>query len=51
MNNNDEDAYKTTFSPEVIIKQIGDASDGKLEFEIMESKTINEPLNRNKKKG
>ena len=49
-NDDDEDAQKAPFSPEVIIKQIGDASDGKLEFEIMESKSVNEPLNRNKKR-
>ena len=29
-------------SPEVIIKKIRDASDGKLEFERRDSKTINE---------
>ena len=49
-NDDDEDAQKASFSPEIIIKQIGDASDGKLEFKIMESKTVNEPLNWNKKR-
>ena len=37
-------------SPEVVIKPIEDASDGNLEFEIMESKSVNEPLNGNKKR-
>ena len=50
-NDDDKDAQKAPFSPEVIIKQIEDASNRKLEFEIMESKYVNEPLNRKKMKG
>ena len=48
-NDNDQDTEKALFSPEVIIKQIGDASDRKLQFEVIESKTVNESLNGNKK--
>ena len=46
-NDNDEDASLNPLTPEVVIKQIESTTDGRCEFDLMESETTNESTNRN----